>query len=67
MKNQLVELDDRLLLKNRALIESVYGILMSVQDIGHTRYGSALNTLGHILSGLVAYHFYETKPCVFIK
>lgn len=67
MKNQLLELDDKLRLRKRALIEPVNDILMSVQDVDHTRHRSPLNALVHILSGLVAYHFYETKPCVFVK
>lgn len=67
MKNKLLELDDKLRLKKRALIESVNDILMSVQDVDHTRHRSPLNALVHTMSGLVAYHFYDTKPCVFVK
>jgi hypothetical protein len=67
MKNQLVELDDKLRLKKRALIESVNDILMSVFDVDHTRHRSPVNALVHTLAGLVAYHFYEHKPCVFVK
>ena len=67
MKNQLVELDDKLRLKKRALIESVNDILMSVQDIDHTRHRSPINALVHSLAGLVGYHFYETKPSVYVK
>ncbi|UFH55413.1 transposase [Spirosoma sp. KNUC1025] len=66
MKNQLVELSDKLRLRQRALIESVNDILLSVLDINHTRHRSPLNALLHTLGGLVAYHFYDTKPCVFI-
>lgn len=67
MKNQLVEIDDKLRLKKRALIESVNDILMSVQDVDHSRHRSPLNALVHTLAGLVAYHFYDTKPCVYVK
>lgn len=67
MKNQLLELDDKLRLKKRALIESVNDILMSVQDIDHTRHRSPVNALVHTLAGLVGYHFYDTKPCVYVK
>lgn len=67
MKNKLLELDDKPRLKKRALIESVNDILMSVQDVDHTRHGSPLNALVHTMAGLVAYHFYDTKPCVFVK
>lgn len=67
MKNQLVELDDKLRLKKRALIESVNDILMSVQDIDHSRHRSPINALVHTIAGLVGYHFYDNKPCVYIK
>jgi Transposase DDE domain len=67
MKNQLVELDDKIRLKKRALIESVNDILMSVQDIDHTRHRSPINALVHSLAGLVGYHFYDTKPSVYVK
>ena len=66
MKNQLLEIDDKLRLKKRALIESVNEILMSVQDVDHRRHRSPLNALVHTLAGLVAYHFYDTKPCVYV-
>lgn len=66
MKNQLVHLTDKLRLRQRALIESVNDILMSVLDIDHTRHRSPLNALVHTMGGLIAYHFYDTKPCVFI-
>jgi hypothetical protein len=67
MKNQLIELDDKLRLKKRALIESVNDILMSVQDIDHTRHRSPINALVHTLAGLVGYHFYDIKPRVYVK
>jgi Transposase DDE domain len=67
MKNQLMDIDDKLRLKKRALIESVNDILMSVQDIDHSRHRSPLNALAHIIAGLVAYHFYDTKPRVYVK
>ena len=67
MKNSLMDLDDKLRLKNRALIESVNDILMSVMDVDHSRHRSAVNALVHTMSGLVAYHFYDIKPSVFVK
>lgn len=67
MKNQLVQMDDKLRLKKRALIESVNDILMSVQDIDHRRHRSPLNAIVHTMAGLIAYHFYDAKPRVFVK
>lgn len=67
MRNTLMDLDDKLRLKKRALIESVNDILMTVMDIDHRRHRSPVNALVHVMAGLVAYHFYETKPSVFIR
>lgn len=67
MKNQLLQIDDKLQLKKRALIESVNDILMSVQDIDHRRHRSPLNAIVHTMAGLVTYHFYDVKPRVFVK
>lgn len=67
MKNSLMDIDDKLRLKKRALIESVNDILMSVMDVDHSRHRSPVNALVHTMSGLVAYHFYDTKPSVFVK
>lgn len=66
MKNQLIGLSDKLRLRQRALIESVNDILMSVLDIDHTRHRSPINALVHTMGGLIAYYFYDTKPSVFI-
>ena len=62
-----MDLDDKLRLKKRALIESVNDILMSVMDVDHSRHRSPVNALVHTMAGLVAYHFYDTKPSVFVK
>ncbi|WP_018620655.1 IS982 family transposase [Spirosoma luteum] len=67
MKNSVMDLDDKLRLKKRALIESVNDILMSVMDVDHSRHRSPLNAIVHTMAGLVAYHFYDTKPSVFVK
>jgi hypothetical protein len=67
MANILMDLDDKVRLKKRGLIESVNDILMSVLDIDHSRHRSPANALVHTMAGLVAYHFYDGKPSVFIK
>jgi hypothetical protein len=67
MKNKLLLLSDKIKLKQRALIESVNDLLMSVFDIDHTRHRSPVNAIAHAFSGLIAYCFYEQKPSVFIN
>ena len=67
-----IDFDDKVRLKKGTvgrcrLIESVNDVLMSVLDIDHRRHRSPANALVHTMAGLVAYHFYDGKPSVFIK
>lgn len=66
MKNQLLKMEHQLKLRKRAVIESVNDILVSVFDIEHSRHRNPLNALVHMLTGLIAYCFYEGKPAVWI-
>jgi hypothetical protein len=67
MKNVFMQLDEKINLKKRAVIESVNDILMSVFDIEHTRHRSPVNAIVPTFGALAAYGFYEQKPTVFIK
>lgn len=67
MKNQFIEINDKVNLKKRGVIESVNDILMTVFDIEHTRHRSPINAIAHIFGALAAYCFYDCKPNVFIK
>ena len=64
MKQKLVPLQQRLMLKKRALIESVNGILCHICNIEHSRHRSPVNAFAHILSGLIAYQFLDNKPSI---
>ena len=63
MKNRLMPLSDKLLLRKRAIIESVYDQLKNISQaerpevigIEHTRHRSLANFMVNLLSGLVAY------------
>lgn len=66
MKNYPMDWWDKLILRKRAIIESVNDILMSVFDIDHTRHRSPQNAITHILGAIMAYSFYDTKPAIFI-
>ncbi len=67
MTNILMDLKDKVRLKKRGLNKSVNDIFMSVLDIDHSRHRSPANALVHTMAGLLAYHFYDGKPSVFIK
>lgn len=62
MKNQLMLLSDKLLLRKRAIIESVVDQLKNISQIEHTRHRSPTNAMVHLIAGLVAYCFQPKKP-----
>ena len=62
MKNKLMPLWDKLLLRKRALIESVGEQLKHVCQIAHTRHRSVYNAFVHTSAALVAYTWQERKP-----
>jgi hypothetical protein len=62
MRNRLLPLADKLLLRKRALIETIHDQLKNVCQIEHTRHRSPLNFLVHLLAGLTAYCHLPTKP-----
>ena len=62
MKNKLVNLYDKLMLRKRALIETVNDQLKNISQVEHTRHRSLWNLLGNVASGLIAYSFREKKP-----
>lgn len=62
MKNRLLPLIDRILLRKRALIESVNDQLKNICQIEHFRHRSLWNFLVNLLAGLVAYTYQEKKP-----
>jgi hypothetical protein len=62
MRNQLLEFTDRLLLRKRALIETIIDQLKNVCQIEHSRHRSPFNFLVHLLAGLAAYCHQPKKP-----
>jgi len=62
MKNALMHIYDKILLRKRAVVESVNDILKNQCQIEHTRHRSFDNFITNLISGLIAYSFYPTKP-----
>lgn len=62
MKNKLMILNEKFLLRKRSLIETVFDYLKNKFQIEHTRHRSPSNALVHILSTLVAYQLKPSKP-----
>jgi hypothetical protein len=64
MKNKLIEIEDKMMLSKRGIIESVFNILELICNIEHTRHRSVWNFMSHICSGIVAYSFIDKKPTI---
>jgi hypothetical protein len=55
MKNHLLELEDKIYLRKRSLIESVFNVLKNRMNLEHTRHRSSINFLVHIIACIVSY------------
>ena len=62
MKNQLMPMADKLLLRKRAIIETINDQLKNISQIEHSRHRSFTNFLVNLLAGLLAYCFQTKKP-----
>ena len=62
MKNRLMILSDKLLLRKRALIETINDQLKNISQIEHTRHRSPINFVVNVLAGLIAYCHQPKKP-----
>jgi transposase len=62
MKNRLMHLADKLLLRRRAIIESVIDQLKNISQIEHSRHRSPVNCLVNLVCGLIAYCHQPKKP-----
>ena len=64
IKNSLMLLQDKIALRKRALIETVNDELKNICQIEHTRHRSFENFTTNLLSGLIAYSFFDKKPSI---
>ena len=64
MANKLMPMMDKLMLKKRALIESINDQLKNLCQIEHTQHRSPINFLGNLFAGLIAYTFSPQKPSI---
>ncbi len=62
MKNKLMPMVDKLLLRKRSLIETINDQLKNICQIEHTRHRSKINFLVNLLAALIAYTYQEKKP-----
>jgi hypothetical protein len=64
MKNCLMELKDKILLRKRSVIETVNDELKNMCQVEHSRHRSVGNFITNMLSGLIAYSFFPKKPSI---
>ena len=62
MKNSLMSLYDKILLRKRSVIETVNDELKNVCQIEHTRHRSFDNFATNLIAGLIAYNLLPKKP-----
>ncbi|HXW01045.1 MAG TPA: IS982 family transposase [Anaerolineae bacterium] len=64
MPNRLMPLMDKLLVRKRALIETINDQLKNISQIAHTRHRSVCNFAVNLLAGLIAYTWQPKKPSI---
>ena len=62
MRNKLMPLADKLLLRKRAIIETINDQIKNIQQVEHTRHRSLVNAMVNVLAALVAYTYQPRKP-----
>ena len=67
MQNKLMPLLDKLLLRKRAILETIVDQLKNISQIEHTRHRSLYNFMGNLMAGLIAYTWRPLKPSLGIR
>jgi len=64
MKNVLMDIGDKLMMRKRAVIESVNNLLKNKCQVEHTRHRSVVNFLVNLLAAVAAHGFLSRKPSI---
>lgn len=64
MKNALMPLWDKLMLRKRSIIETIIDQLKNISQIEHSRHRSIPNFLVNLIAGISAYGLKEKKPSI---
>ena len=67
MKQRLISVFDKLMLRKRAIIESVIDQRKNISQIEHSRHRSIANCFVNLIAGLIAYTYREKKPSLNIR
>ena len=62
MKNSLMSVSDKVILRKRSIIETINDELKNMAQVEHSRHRSFHNFGNNLISGLAAYCFVPKKP-----
>ena len=62
MKNSLMSVSDKVILRKRSIIETINDELKNMAQVEHSRHRSFHNFVNNLISGLEAYCFFPKKP-----
>jgi hypothetical protein len=67
MKNHLIPLFDKLLLRKRAVVETVIDPLKNISQVEHSGHRSVVNYFTEIVAGLIAYTYRDKLPSLNLR
>lgn len=67
MKGALISMSDKLLLRKRAIIETINDELKNIAQVEHSRHRSFDNFIVNTLASIAAYCFFPKKPCINVE
>jgi hypothetical protein len=67
MRNRLLDWSDKLLLRKRAIIETITDQLKNICQIEHSRHRSHTHFLVNLVAGLVVYCHQPKKPSLDVQ
>jgi len=67
MKGALMSVSDRLLLRKRAIIETVNDELKNIAQVEHYRHRCFDNFIVNLLGAIAAYCLFPKKPCINVQ
>ena len=62
LKQILMEMSDKILLRKRSVIETVNDELKNICQVEHSRHRSVANFMTNLVAGIIAYNFLPKKP-----
>lgn len=67
MRNSLMSVADKIMLRKRALVESVNDELKNIAQIEHSRHRSFISFMTNALSAIATYCFFPKKPSISLE